>query len=520
MNKMSRCGMKYFAVALATTWALLFFSGCSSSRPAVRSFEAVRVPPGVTPLTAVHADSLARQLFVSLEQEAQAQALMAQAEPKRLRADSLLSVLDRAAAQQITVPRSDSAEAVKATREAYQKVQQGTPFVQKYASSQDQAAKQQALAYLHEAEAELNRAVQLNPYSVEARALLAVVYRVLGERLADKSNHARAIAIWEALVRLEPGEYSHYYRLGEAYFGSKTWPAALDNFEKCEQKLLAAAAVKDSRIHNPAQTVAAAVDSSTLFRSVYFQGLSAIKLFNEEKAYTSFRRALTLADSPQNREAVENNLKWLDWDNGYIKGAVQRDTAAARAARGEYASAEAVYKGMLPQLRTDRARHEISRNIAVLDFSKLDHQDEACERMLLIVEGIPREASGLPLDKSDQVYLDTYGTMCLNLGNEKINVDRKLAYTYFMQAAMVPWSGRGKSYFAMATLAEADPQQVVRDAEQAYLLVHQLEPDEVINLHKLLIRNYRRLGEFGKAKAHFEELQRLQSGVAQASPGL
>jgi len=156
----------------------------------------------------------------------------------------------------------------------------------------------------------------------------------------------------------------------------------------------------------------------------------------------------------------------------------------------------------------------------VLDFSKLDHQDEACERMLLIVEGIPREASGLPLDKPDQVYLDTYGTMCLNLGNEKINVDRKLAYTYFMQAAMVPWSGRGKSYFAMATLAEADPQQVVRDAEQAYLLVHQLEPDEVINLHKLLIRNYRRLGEFGKAKAHFEELQRLQSGVAQASPGL
>jgi hypothetical protein len=81
-----------------------------------------------------------------------------------------------------------------------------------------------------------------------------------------------------------------------------------------------------------------------------------------------------------------------------------------------------------------------------------------------------------------------------------------------MQGSTINWSGRAKAYFAMATLAESDPRQVVIDAEQAYRLVHQLDPDEVINLHKLLVQNYRRLGEFDKAKRHFEALVRLQNG--------
>lgn len=471
-------------------------------------------------MTAAHADSLAQELFVSLEEEKQAQTWVVQATQKRAYADSLLSLLDRAAAKPIQVSAADSAAASKATREGYQKVQQGTPFVQQYVATQDQRARQQALAYLQEAEAALSRALQLNPYSVQTRALLAAVYRVLGDRLADKNNYTRAIALWETLVRLEPGEYGHYFHLGENYFASQTWQPALDNFEKCEQKLLASAEVKESRIQYATLPVAAAVDSNLLFLSVYYQGLSAIKLFNEEKAYASFRRALTLTSVPANRNAVQNNLAWLDWDGGQILGTVLRDTAAARSTRGEFASASAVYQEMLPKLRTDRARFEIGRNIAILDFSQLERQEEACERMLKIVESIPHDASGAPVEKANQTYLDTYGTMCLNMGNEKMQVDSKLAYTYFMQSAMIPWSGRGKSYFAMAALAESDPKQAVQDAEQAYKLVTQLESDEVINLHKLLVRNYRRLGEFAKAKMHFDELRRLQGSAAPAAPGL
>ncbi|NUO81900.1 hypothetical protein HUU05_17650 [candidate division KSB1 bacterium] len=108
----------------------------------------------------------------------------------------------------------------------------------------------------------------------------------------------------------------------------------------------------------------------------------------------------------------------------------------------------------------------------------------------------------------------------MNLGNENRESNRKLAYTYYMQSASLNWSGRGKSYFAMATLADANPKQAVADAEKAYDLAHQLDPDEVINLHKLLIRNYRRLGEFDKAKFHFDQLARLLGAVPEAEPGL
>ncbi len=501
--------------------AISMLCSCSSTRSvASRNLNAVRVPPGVTALTAAHADSLANQLFVALTEEKQAKEFVVQAAQKKAYADSLLALLARANAKQVQVTAADSVAGMQATREGYQKVHQGTPHVQKYLSTQDQQARQQALLYLQEAETALTRALQLNPYNIQTRAGLAAVYRVLGDRFLDKTNYTRAIAIWETLALLEPGVYTHYYRLAENYFANQDWQRALDNYEKCEQKLVASAAVMDSRVQNPAQPVAAAVDSGVLFLAVYYQGWSAVRLYNEEKSYASFRRALTLTSLPQTREAVQNNIKWLDWDNGHILGAVMRDTAAARWGRGEFASASSVYKEMLPKLRTGSARYETGRNVALLDYQQLNRKEEACERMLNIVESIPRQASGTPLDSLNQVYLNTFGTMCLNMGNDMINLDRKLAYTYFMQSAVIPWSGRGKSYFAMATLADANPRQVVQDGEQAYHLRHQLQPEEVLRLHRLLVQNYRRLGEFNQAKMHFDELQRLQGVSSQTAPGL
>ena len=72
----------------------------------------------------------------------------------------------------------------------------------------------------------------------------------------------------------------------------------------------------------------------------------------------------------------------------------------------------------------------------------------------------------------------------------------------------------------MAALADANPKQVVADGEKAYQLTPQLDPEEVINLHKLLIRNYRRLGIFDKAKFHFDEMVRLLGANTAAQPGL
>jgi hypothetical protein len=194
-----------------------------------------------------------------------------------------------------------------------------------------------------------------------------------------------------------------------------------------------------------------------------------------------------------------------------------RDSGLALSSRGEFQAAAKIYEGMLPTLRTSAAKNEIGWKLALIEFVNLNHREQAAERLLHIIETIP---AGAPPDSLSRLYFDNYGAMCLSLGNEKIEVDRTLAYTYFMQASSINWSGRGKSYFAMATLADADPQQAVRDAEKAYALAHQLDHDELINLHRLLIRGYRRLQQFDKAKVHFDELKRLLETEAAEKPGL
>ncbi|MDZ7267148.1 MAG: hypothetical protein ONB48_07445 [candidate division KSB1 bacterium] len=520
MHRKLSAGRRLLPPFVTAAVMLALLPALALSQSSGRKLSAIRIPPGVTPLTAAQADSLARQLFVPWPQAQEAERLVATAQLALSRADSVWAILQRAAEHPPQVTLEDSLAAVRATFEGGQKLQKSVPLIQKYLQTQQETVRQQAIAYLQAAEKAFVQALQLNPFATQARTWLATVYRLLGDRFKDREDYGRAINIWETLVRLEPGVYSHYFNLAQTYFAVQAWQKSLENFEACEQRLLASAAVADSRIANPAQPVAAAIDSNVLFLSVLYQSLSAIRLVNEEKTYASLRRALTLATTPAQQRTVTEYLKWMDWDDGNIPATMQRDSALAYAGRGDFPAAAKTFAGLLPRLRTSRARNEIGWRLALIEFTNLNQKEAAAERLLNIVTSIPTDVQGAPPDSLSRLYFDNYGTMCLSLGNEKIAVDRQLAYTYYLQAASFNWSGRGKSYFALATLADADPRLAVADAERAYALRHQLDAEEVINLHKLLIRGYRRLQQFDKARQHFEELQRLLAGNSGSPPGL
>lgn len=516
----------------ACVFVLLALAANAFAQSKTRTFDAVRVPPGVNPLTAGHADSLAQQLFVSRTEEAQAESLLVRAEEYRVQSDSLWQVLEEAAQRRGPISPQDSIAALRATLDGYNKLQKGVPVIEQYLRSQDENARLQAVNLLRQSEAALRRAVELNPYFPQARALLANVYKLLAQRLPEqsKAHYDRALTWWETIVRLEPGEFRNYYQLGLSYYAVQAWGQALPNFQQCEQRLLASAEVQDSRIVDPTQPVAAAVDSVILFSSVYYQALCNIqrddaKHSDEAQAYANLERARRFASTPQYRAAVDYYTNWMNWDDGYILGAKMRDSTAALSSRGEFSPAAKIYEHMIPKLRTLRARNEFGWRLALLEFSNLNKKPEAMDRMLRIVQSVTTDSLGVPRaasrgDSLGQVYFNYFGTMCVNLGTENRETNRKLAYTYYMQSAELNWAERGKSYFAMASLADADPRQAVADGEKAYALAHQLEPDELIILHKLLIRNYRRLGEFEKAKTHFDEMTRLLGVSSEAAPGL
>lgn len=521
---MRMCGSNRGVLVLA----VLALAANVFAQSKTRAFDAVRVPPGVNPLTAGHADSLAQQLFVSRGEEAQAESLLVRAEEYRVQSDSLWRVLDEAAQRREPLSPQDSIAALRATLEGYNKLQKGAADLQ----SQQEKIRLQALNLLRQSETALRKAVELNPHFPQSRVMLATVYKLLAQRQRDqsKANYDQAITWWETIVRLQPGEFGNYFQLGLNYYAVQAWGQALANFEQCEQRLLASAAVQDSRIVDPTQPVAAAVDSATLFSAAYYQAQCNIqrddpRLNDEAQAYANLARAGKYAFTPQYRVAVDYYTNWMNWDDGHILGAKMRDSTAALSQRGEFSQAAKVYEHMIPKLRTLRARNEFGWKLAVIEFSSLNKKNQAMDRMLRIVQSVTTDSLGVPRaasrgDSLGQTYFNNFGTMCVNLGTEHRESNRKLAYTYYMQSASLNWAERGKSYLAMASLADANPRQAVADGEKAYALAHQLEPEELIILHKLLIRNYRRLGQFEKAKTHFEEMTRLLGVGSEAAPGL
>lgn len=490
----------------------IYVAGCSSTGTSVRSFDgkrAVKVPPGVNPIVAVRADSIAAGLFVSMKHEREAQAHFEQGRRHYEVSDSMWAVLDAAKKSSVkSVSKDDSLAAVKETITGAVKLNEAAQNLQNYDRTQEQRLIIQASYNLKEAQKSLEKSVQLNPFNAEVQNYLALAYKLLAGRFPQEMSYEKSLRIWGTLARLEPGEAGHYYNLGSAFLAAGQWAEALDNFKKCEEVLQASAEFNPRRLANPALPVEASVDTTMLFFAAYNQAQAAIKLFDDKTALASLSRAKKWTHVPQNLEAVESTMKWINWDDGNIFGAVMRDSANTLANQGKLVEVGKIYEDLINRiLKTQRAKDEVSWTYALIEFTTLNRKASAVARLYEVVRSIPKDADGTPIDTTHKTYFDAYGTMCHNLGTDTLRSDRKLAYTYFSQAAEINWKGRGKSYLSMTELTRGNPELMVANGEKALALAEQLTPDELQSLYKLLVDGYRRLGQPEKARFYFEKVR-------------
>jgi len=491
----------------------------------------IDVPPGVSPAVAVRADSLALGLFVSLQDERKAKALNTQAEKHWSASDSLWAILDSARVGHKTVSKEDSAQSRAHSQTGYNELAQAAPLLVQFDKTQERQLIIQASYHLDQARKALEKSIQLDPFNKSAQNLLALVYQNIATRFPHEMNYEKALHIWGTLIRLEPGEYQYHYKLAETYFLMEKWSDAFENFQRTEDILLASAEVNPLRVNDPEKPVNAVTDSTTLFYSVWYQGQCASRLLDAEKALHHLKRAWDLTPTKANRSAIESTIAWINWDDGNIRASVMLDTATALvnradrlAALGNTAEAKKYYKKatevqeeMLSIIKTTHARHETEWTLAYIEYTHLGRQAAAVNRLLTLVESMPKDEQGAPLDSSYRNYFDTYGTMCHNLGVDKLESDRRLAYTYFLQATTIHWQGRAKSFLSLAELSSSNPKQMVEYGEKALALSEQLAPDELMRLHKFLVDGYRRLREVTKARIYFEKLRNLQQDTSNGS---
>jgi tetratricopeptide (TPR) repeat protein len=488
-----------------------FVMSCGGGARNFVGMRAVEVPPGVSPIVAVRADSIAAGLFVSMEHERKAQTLADQGIRAYAASDSLWSLLDAAKPSARKVSAEDSINAIKLAVTGAVKLQQAGEILQNFDHMQEQRLVIQSSYNLKEAQKYLEKSVQLNPFNTQVQNYLALTYKLLAQRFPKELTYDQALHIWGMLARLEPGEYSHFFNLGSTYFAQQNWRPALENFKKSEELLLASEAFAPKRLENPSLPVEAIRDTTTLFYAVWYQAQAAIKLYDAEPALHHLRRAKGLTHSSAILASIDDYINWINWDEGNILGAVMKDSAAALANNGKFVEAAAIYDDLVHKiLKSERAKDEISLVYSLLEYKNLKRKISAITRLYAVVQSISKNQNGAAQDTTYQSYFDAYGTMCHNLGIDTLRSDRKLAYTYFSQAAEIHWRGRGKSYMAMADLSKANPTLLVQNAEKAVALSEQLASDELLALYKLLVDGYRRLNRMEDARVYFEKIKAMQ----------
>ncbi|MGH7457007.1 MAG: hypothetical protein ACRENG_37000, partial [bacterium] len=357
----------------------------------------------------------------------EAQALFEQGLRHYVVSDSLWAVLDAAKKSPVkSVSKDDSLTAARQAIAGAVKLNEAAQNLRSYDRTQEQRLIIQASYNLKEAQSTLEKSVQLNPFNTQVQNYLAMTYKLLAQRFPKEASFDKALHIQGTLVRLEPGEYIHYYNMGLTYLAAQAWAEALDNFKKCEDVLLASAEVNPQRVVDPALPVEATTDTTTLFYAIYFQAQTAIKLFDSATALKSLHRLKELTHTAQFRDAADSYIKWINWDNGNIFGSVMRDSANTLANQGKLVEAGKIYEELITRiLKTKRSQDEMNWVYARIEYTTLNRKAKAVSRLYEIVRNIPKDEAGVPIDTTYKEYFDTYGTMCHNLGTDTLRSDRK-----------------------------------------------------------------------------------------------
>ncbi|HEX9654841.1 MAG TPA: hypothetical protein VGA99_14125 [bacterium] len=494
--------------------SMTILSSCAGNlSTSKRDARRLMVPAGVDSSVAAHADSMADNLFVSLDREQRSETHKRIGKKSTTKSDTLWKYLANELDPAFKVSGEDSVNAIHAFNAGAKSLQ---ALAQLENSDQKDRApnayKMEVHKLLEDARYNFERALVLNPFDLETKSWLAQVYQSLAVRFLDDSNHKQAVTILENLVRLEKGEHSLYARLAESYYALKDWEGAHDNFVLAESVLLEAAGL-DFNI----QDTPPAIDNAALFYYVYYQGDTEIKLHDAPLGIQNLQRALTYATTEKERADIQSYVDWINWDDGNVQAVELRDQYLALEEQGKYNEAARGFLKLLPQLRTRRAIDETVWRLAVLEFQYLDRKNEGIDRLKHVVQLAEKGESGAPVDSTYRKYFNSYGIMCHNLGLEHHNKNRKFAFTYFQQAVAIDWESRAKSFLELAKLARNNPNMVMDNCRQALTAPDQLDQNEQMQAYQLMVEALKRTGQFDQARSYYAEWMNLQRSISRSS---
>ncbi len=511
---MKNLGNMVFLIAVFGT-----LGGCGGKTPRVD--QSVDAPPpydpipGVDSVVVVQAFEQSESLFVSVEEEEEAEKLLEEGKQEFATSDTLYSlqkILDLVADSTIQVTADDSAKAIEHLNRAYGSYKEAEILFEWYRADPTRAdLGDRIVNHLEKARASTVQSIKSNPFDMDARLLLSIIYRYLARVMGEEEKFEFAARVLEELIRMDGGESSLHYELAYNYFNVRRWEDALTHFGRAEELLHESATVD---FETPES---AGVDTTLWLSYVWYQAECLTKLYRAPEAVDTYRRARALSKGEEDRTAIEERIEWIEWDGGNIRNVEVRDSLYRIESAGNYNAARSGYLNLLNVLGAPSATDEVEWKIATIDYVNIGDRERGIERLKGVLD---RAVARGVLDMEDRVkdsgslyptYLENYGTMCFNLGVERLNQKkRKEAFAYFLQSSRVNWPNRGSSFVELLKLAHNNPGVTIEYGEMA--LENDLTPEERTYILKQLVTAYKRKGsqqDFEKARRYFNEWKTL-----------
>jgi len=494
INNMSRSYR--ILAALCTGFIYLYVLGCATSgKKYSRKDNSQRIPPGLDKATVIKASEVANNNFVSAPREREAERLVKRGKKKLNRVDEFWAYLEQRVKRKSTMTNS---EQVQFSREYAKGENSLVRWKEISKNGVEQKRTQEALEYCLQAQQHLEQAIRINPFDRNARTLLALAYYNLQHIFGLQNNFQKAVEILERLTRIEKGEHELFRLLAENYLALKNYEKTLLNLKKAQLVL-----IKTGFDAPP--------DSSALFYYLYTQGDVYAQRYDGARSMKVFRAASAFARTAQEKEDVENYLKWIKWDGGNVRASEQWDKIIELETSKNYQKMAAGCSKLLPHLKTQKARFDVLHKLAVVEFEFLGRKSKAVERMRQVYEIIANQNIKTN-DNEFQPFLDTYGAMLYRLGIEAATEqDKKLSLAYFTKAASFQWDQIAKSYVELITLLWNNPEQSILYGKKALANSSGLSAKESCELLSLMVRAHKSAGLYDEARGYFNKWKQCRS---------
>lgn len=351
--------------------------------------------------------------------------------------------------------------------------------------------------YLNYCSEHFQQAYDLNPFDLNSLNNMAICNSDRGIIFQDTLAARRSIQSLRKVLNYDKGVAAIYKKIGENYYQLEEWQRSYEFLSKAHQVY-----VSTSIFENPKPDTSEKIKKGKIpfhvkpeeyFDYLLLKGQAEIKVYEADSALATLEKALYLAPSKKDSSDIKYLVnEWIKWDDGNIYAAEQRMIIEDSLVHGNFKWAKNAYIRLLPQLKTKKARDNISWQLTRVEFVNLNQPEEAANRLynLVINADTSKQKANIykaPEDSLYKVYFKDCGDILFGLGN-KYREEGLLekAKQFFVKDTTFEWSGRGKVFLPLAQL-------VVLDV-----------PENLPPIERLNMANEKRLKLLNRAKAFLE----------------